>query len=140
MGSGLMLSILACGLGVSSAAARAGAYLLDLIRTEPYRAAWTRMLAKEPDVPSWIADFAVTGNGVTTPSHMVPVGHQPFTFATLCKPHDCAGNMLYVFFSPDGAQAFAKLVEAGKGPRLFGHPDASTTSAMDEAITTSGRN
>jgi len=121
------------------ASARAGAYLLDVIRTEPYRDAWTRMLAKEHDVPSWIADFAVTGNGVNTPSKMVPVGYRAFTFGTLCKPHDCADNMLYVFFAPDGAEAFAKLVEAGKTPRLLGQPDAATASAMEEAIAASGR-
>ncbi|MBV9566827.1 MAG: hypothetical protein JO172_01695 [Hyphomicrobiales bacterium] len=138
--SSLVLLILISGFGNGPASARAGAYLLDVVRTEPYRGAWTRMLAKEHDVPGWIADFAVTGNGVNTPSKMVPVGYRAFTFATLCKPHDCADNMLYVFFAPDGAQAFAKLVEAGKTPRIFGKPDAPTASALEEAIAASGRN
>ena len=138
--SSLAMLALVGAFASGSASARAGAYLLDVIRTEPYRAAWTRMLAKEHDVPNWIADFAVTGDGVTTPSHMVPVGRQPFTFATLCKPHDCAEHMLYVFFAPDGAEAFAKLVEVGKAPRVLGQPDAGTASAMDEAIAASAQN
>jgi hypothetical protein len=127
------LSVLVGGSCVTSASARAGAYLLDIIRTEPYRGAWTRMLAKEHDVPSWIKDFAVTGDGVNTPARMVPIGYRAFSLATLCKAHDCAGNMLYVLFAPDGAQAFAKLVEAGKAPRLFGNPNASIIAALDDA-------
>ncbi len=107
---GMPLAALVLGFWVSFAMARAGAYLLDLIRTEPYRSAWTRMLAKEHDVPGWIEDFALTGQGVNTPAHLVPVGHRAFSLATLCKPHDCAANMLYVVFAPDGSQAFAKLV------------------------------
>jgi hypothetical protein len=137
---GVPLVGLVLGFWASFAMARAGAYLLDLIRTEPYRSAWTRMLAKEHDVPRWIEDFALTGQGVNTPAHLVPVGYRAFSLATLCKPHDCAANMLYVVFAPDGSQAFAKLVEAGKAPRLFGHPDASVTAALDEATKASGQN
>jgi hypothetical protein len=131
--AGFALSVLVAGSPATPAWARAGAYLLDLIRTEPYRAAWTRMLAKEHDVPNWINDFAVTGDGVTTPARLVPVGYRAYSLATLCKPHDCTDNMLYVLFAPDGSQAFAKLVEAGKTPRLFGKPNASVVEALNEA-------
>jgi hypothetical protein len=128
---GLALSALIATGG--SAFARAGAYLYDLVKTEPYRSAWTKMLAKERDVPSWIKDFSVTGQGVNTPAHMVPVGVRAFTMATLCKPHDCGDNMLYVMFAPDGSAAYAKLVEAGKPPRFFGKPDAAVQAAMTGA-------
>jgi hypothetical protein len=128
--TGLALCGLVAGGFATSASARPGAYLLDLIKTEPYRSAWTRMLAKQHDVPSWIKDFAVTGDGVNTQSHMVPVGYKAFTLATLCKAHDCADNMLTVIFAPDGTQAYARLVEAGKPPRLFGKPDAQVTGAL----------
>ncbi|SEC94515.1 Inhibitor of vertebrate lysozyme (Ivy) [Rhizobiales bacterium GAS188] len=131
--TGIALCGLVAGGFATSASARAGAYLLDLIKTEPYRGAWTRMLAKEHDVPSWIKDFVATGDGVNTPAHMVPVGVKAYTLATLCKAHDCADNMLYVIFAPDGSQAYARLVQAGKAPRLFGKPDAQVQSALSGA-------
>jgi hypothetical protein len=128
--AGLAFCGLVAGGFATSASARPGAYLLDLIKTEPYRDAWTKMLAKERDVPSWIKDFIATGDGVNTPAEMVPVGVQAFTFATLCKAHDCADNMLHVVFAPDGAKAYGRLVEAGKAPRLFGKPDAQIQAAL----------
>jgi Inhibitor of vertebrate lysozyme (Ivy) len=128
--AGLAFCGLVAGGFATSASARSGAYLLDLIKTEPYRDAWTKMLATERDVPSWIKDFLATGDGVNTPSQMVPVGLKAFTYATLCEPHDCGDNMLYVMFAPDGSKAYGRLVQAGKTPRLFGKPDAQIQSVL----------
>ena len=135
LGAAVLLGALVAGSLAPQAFARPGAYLLDLVRTEPYRTAWMRMLAKERGLPSWVQDFMTTGDGVNTPSKMIPVGVKAFTYSTLCEPHDCAGNMLYVVFAPDGGQAYAKLVQAGKAPRLLGKPDAQTRSALDNAAT-----
>ncbi|MFI5012118.1 MAG: Ivy family c-type lysozyme inhibitor [Hyphomicrobiales bacterium] len=132
--AGLALSALVAGGYTTSGWARAGAYLADLVKTEPYRGAWTKMLAKERDVPSWVKDFIVTGVGDSTPAHMVPVGYRAYLLATLCKFHDCANGMLYVMFAPDGAQAYAKLVEAGK-TRWLGKPDAAMQTALSGALT-----
>jgi hypothetical protein len=132
--AGLALSVLIAGGHATTAWARAGAYLADLVKTEPYRSAWTKMLAKEHDVPSWVKDFSVTGAGDTTSAHMVPVGYRAYLLATLCKGHDCANSILYVMFAPDGAQAYAKLVEGGK-TRWLGRPDAATQAALTAAQT-----
>jgi len=129
--TGLMLCGLVVGGFATKASARAGAYLLDLIRTEPYRTAWNKMLAKEHDLPDWVKDFAFTGDGVNTPAHMVPIGYKAYSLATLCKPHDCADNMLYVVFAPDGGQAYGRLLQAGKPTRYLGKPDAQIQGALN---------
>jgi hypothetical protein len=131
--AGLALCALVAGGGVGPALARASAYLHDLVKTEPYRSAWLNMLAKERNVPSWIKDFISTGGAVNTPTHMVPVGYRAYLVATLCKARDCAGDKLYVMFAPDGAQAYARLVVAGKVPRLLGKPDAAVRAALTAA-------
>jgi Inhibitor of vertebrate lysozyme (Ivy) len=113
--------------------AQEGVYLKDLLKTEPYRSAWSKMLANEPGLPNWIKDFAVTGAGVNTPAHKMPVGYRAFSLATLCKPGDCGDNMLYVLFSPDGSDSFAELVQASAKPRLLGKPNASVRSALNAA-------
>jgi Inhibitor of vertebrate lysozyme (Ivy) len=116
------------------ARAQEGVYLSDLLKTEPYRGAWNKMIASEPGLPPWIRDFALTGAGVNTPAHRVPVGYRAFSLATLCKPGDCGDNMLYVMFSPDGSESFAELVEASGKPRMLGKPNASVRAALNAAI------
>jgi Inhibitor of vertebrate lysozyme (Ivy) len=104
--------------------------LKDLLKTEPYRSAWNKML-NEPGLPNWITDFAVTGAGVSTPTHKVPVGYRAFSLATLRKPCECGDTRLYVLFSPDGSESFAESVQASGKPRLLGKPNASVRSALN---------
>ena len=131
----LALTALVAGGFATAAFARAGAYLTDLIRTEPYRTAWINMLSKERNLPSFVKDFTFTHDGVTTPAHMVPVGYQAYLLATLCEAHACADHMLYVIFAPDGSKAYAELIEAGKARRLLGKPNAAVRAAIAAAHT-----
>jgi hypothetical protein len=128
------LCVLALGVPRPSRA-QEGVYLNELLKTEPYRSAWNKMLVGEQGLPNWINDFALTGAGVNTPAHKVPVGYRAFSLATLCKPGDCGDNMLYVLFSPDGSASYAELVEAGRKPRLLGRPNTFIRGAPSEAAT-----
>jgi hypothetical protein len=127
------LAALLAGVQTAPSLARAGAYLRDLVKSEPYRGAWARLIAKERNLPSWIKDFAVTGEGANTQAHMVPVGHQAYLLATLCMGQDCAGHKLYVLFTADAARAYAEILETGKAPRWLGKPDAASRAAIKEA-------
>jgi Inhibitor of vertebrate lysozyme (Ivy) len=127
------LAALLAGTQTAPGLARAGAYLRDLVRSEPYRGAWTRMLAKEHNLPGWIKDFAVTGEGANTQGRMVPVGHQAYLLATLCMGQDCAGHKLYVLFTADAGRAYGEILETGKAPRWLGKPDAASRAAINEA-------
>ena len=130
---GLALAALLAGVAAGPSLARASASLRELVKSEPYRTAWGQMVGKERNLPSWIKDFAVTGEGANTPAQMVPVGRQAYLLATLCMGQDCAAHKLYVVFSPDGSKAFGELVETGKEPRWLGRPDAGVRAAVKEA-------
>lgn len=132
---GLAFAALLAGVRPAPAFARASADLRDLIKSEPYRGAWTRMLAKERDVPNWIKDFIVTGEGANTPTRMIPVGYQAYLLATLCRGQDCTSHKFYVMFSPDGAKAYGEILETGKTPRWLDKPDAASRAAIKEAQT-----
>jgi Inhibitor of vertebrate lysozyme (Ivy) len=130
----LALAALAAIGSPQPARAQEGVHLSDLLKTEPYRGAWNKMIASEPGLPPWIRDFALTGAGVNTPAQKVPVGYRAFSLATLCKPGDCGDTMLYVMFSPDGSESFAELVEANGKPRMLGKPNASVRATLNAAI------
>ena len=132
---GLTFAALLAGVQPTPGFARASADLRDLIKSEPYRSAWAHMLAKERDVPNWIKDFIITGEGANTPTRMVPVGHQAYLLATLCSGQDCANHKFYVMFSADGTKAYGEILETGKAPRWLGKPDAASRAAMKEAQT-----
>lgn len=118
-------------LAATTVSALAGPYLFELMEIKSYRAAWLAMLDGEDDVPDWIVDFTDTGNGVASPSEDVDVdGGMPFALATVCKPHDCGDNMLYVLFRPMGSGAWALLVTPA-GERWFGNPDAAVKRALE---------
>jgi hypothetical protein len=121
---------LSAGLGAPLVLARASASLRELVKSEPYRSAWTQMLAKERDLPAWVKDFNVTGEGANPPAQMVPVGVKAYLLATLCMGQDCAGHKLYVLFNPDGTKAVGELVEKGKATRWLGKPSAAERAAF----------
>ena len=131
--SALALSALLSAVGATPGFARASANLRELIKSEPYRTAWTQMLAKERNLPDWVKDFAVTGEGANTPGRMVPVGYQAYLLSTLCMGQDCANHKLQVMFTADGGTAYGELIETGKAARWLGKPDAASRKAMAEA-------
>ena len=117
--------------------AMAGPYLFDLLQIKSYRASWSALFKGEKNVPGWITTFGKTGDGVATPSQDVQVENQDYVVASVCKPHDCGDNMLYVAFASLGGSAFGLLEESTGGSstraRFFGHPDQDMQDALTSA-------
>ena len=105
-------------------------YLFDLLKQQAYRTAWNAMMHGEKNIPKWITTFAKTFDGVATPAQTVEVGGQSDLLASVCKPHDCGGNELYVLFAPRGAKAWGMLMEGENNPRWFGSPGAAEQAAL----------
>jgi Inhibitor of vertebrate lysozyme (Ivy) len=106
------------------------AYLFDLLKQQPYRDGWNAMFKGEKNVPKWITVFAKTYNGVATPAKPVDVEGQSDLLTSVCKPHDCGDNQLFVLFAPKGASAWGMLLEAGKDARWFGSPDDAAKAVL----------
>ena len=89
------------------------------------------MFKGEKNLPAWVVDFNKTTNGVSVPSQDVEIDGQPYVFTTVCKPHDCAGNMIYVMFNTFEATAAFALLDDGSGhARFFGHPNKAMQAAL----------
>lgn len=113
----------------------AGPYLFELLQIKGYRQGFGTLLAHEKNLPAWVTTFAKTMNGVATPSEDLQVAGVDYVYATVCKPHDCGGNMLYVVFSSGGDPAWGLLQETGLDgntrTRLLGHPDQAIAQALE---------
>ncbi len=113
----------------------AGPYLFELLQIKGYSKGFNTLLAHEKALPAWVTTFAKTMNGVASPSEDLNVAGADYVYATVCKPHDCGGNMLYVVFSFGGAPAYGLLQETGLDgrtkTRLLGQPDKAIEQALE---------
>lgn len=113
----------------------AGPYLFELLKIDGYRKGFDALLAREKNLPAWVKTFAKTMDGVANPSEDIQVDGTDYVYATVCKPHDCYGNTLYVVFANGGDPAWGLLEETGAngktGTRLLGHPDQAMAAALE---------
>lgn len=131
--SRMLLTLLLVGSAPSLAVAQEGPYLFDLLKQPSYLAAWKAMLKGET-VPGWVANYAKTFDGPSTPTKNVPVGSETYTLGWVCKAHDCGDNQLYVLFSPGGKQAWGLLITAGNQRKWLGHPDVAIQAAIESNV------
>jgi hypothetical protein len=106
-------------------------YLFDTLKRPAYRASWDAMFKGEKSVPSWLANFAKTYNGPTSPCKALNIDGVEYKVHSVCKAHDCGANMFIVFFAPDGRQAWGALFTSSQ--RFFGHPDQKKKDALIRA-------
>ena len=127
------LLVLALVLASSASALAAGEpegpYLFDLLKQQTYLSAWKAMLKGET-VPPWVASYAKTFDGPSSPAKDVPVGGESYTLGWVCKAHDCGDNQLYVLFAPGGTKAWGLLITGGDQRKWLGHPDAAIQDAI----------
>jgi hypothetical protein len=129
----MMLVVLLLSGSAPAFAADEGPYLFDLLKQPSYLAAWKAMLKGE-SVPSWVASYAKTFDGPSTPSQYVPVGAETYTLGYVCKAHDCGDNQLYVLFSTGGKKAWGLLVTGGNQRKWLGHPDPAVQAAIQSGV------
>ncbi|OWY37675.1 lysozyme inhibitor [Xenophilus sp. AP218F] len=131
----LLSPLLAIGLLSASAAHSAGqtAYFADLPGQSGYRAAWSKMLKAEKQIPAWIRSARAT----STPVAAARIDGKRYVYGDMCKPHDCFSHRFLGLFSQDKRQAWGLEVslpgdaQADDAPakrasyRWYGKPDAA---------------
>jgi len=128
-----VLSVLLVACVASGTALADEPYLFDLLKQAPYRAAWDAMFKGEKKIPGWIITFGKTYDGVASPGRTVEVDGQNDLLASVCKPHDCGDNQLFVLFAPDAAEAWGMLLAGGNNPRWFGAPGDAVKAVLAKA-------
>ena len=111
--------------------AMAGPYLFELLEIKAYRAGFDQMLKGEKKLPAWLTRFSKTMDGVASPSEDLEIDGQTYSYATVCKPHDCGGNQFYVVFDSEG-KAWGLLEGGADTPddRYLGEPEKAIADAL----------
>ncbi|WAC27875.1 Ivy family c-type lysozyme inhibitor [Ancylobacter sp. SL191] len=109
------------------AMAEEGRYLFNVVKTDPYRSAFNRMIAALRKTEPWL------DNGVTAPSVTVVARGLRFEVFSICQPHNCSDNHMQVLFSPDSTRAYGVLMTPN-GARVFGGPNAAQLQALASAF------
>ena len=91
---------------------------------------WQALFSNEKNVPSWLAKFTKTGNGVVSPGEKITLGGQSYLTGNVCKPHDCDSNQFYVLFTENGEHAWGLLIVNFKTERFFNKPDTEKQTAL----------
>lgn len=111
--------------------------MFSLLERPVYLKSWQALFSNEKDVPSWLTEFARTGQGVTSTAAEITIGGQRYLMDHVSKAHEANTNQFYVLFAENGTQAWGFLREydykkfdyepltfSGQPKeRFFGHPD-----------------
>ena len=124
-----MLALLASTSADRVSAAEPDTYLFDVLRHPQYKGALKQILGRKP-VPAWVKAFMDRGDGVVSPMRTVDIDGHPYRLDHLCKPHDCAGNVLSVLWGPGGRKVSAALIQGGGAPVLYGDPSPEQAQAL----------
>jgi len=67
-------------------------YLFDSLKKPAYRASWNAMFKGEKNVPAWLANFAKTYNGPTSPCKPLNIDGVEYKVHSVCKALRAGGT------------------------------------------------
>lgn len=131
----IYLAVILTHAAFSIAAAANQTYLTDAIKNPSYLRSLTSLLDNGGRLPSWTRQVLKTsGDYVGTPVAYSNAAGIRYELFYACKAHDCADNAMELMFAPNGAQAWAALVEDGKSVTYLGSPSAAQQAALKQAF------
>ena len=75
-----------------------------------YDTTFNALFKKEHNLVPWVKEYLQTQNGVGGGPEKRMIGDKTYELHTICKPHDCPENVIFVFFEPGGTHAWALLI------------------------------
>jgi Inhibitor of vertebrate lysozyme (Ivy) len=109
-------------------------YLYEQLKKPAYKASLMTILKGQKSLPPWIGIFLKTMNGVANPGTPLVIDGQPAELYTVCQPHSCDGNVLYVIYAPGGARAWGLVTQDGRAVAVLGNPSDGQRKALMAAM------
>jgi hypothetical protein len=118
---------------VTASAAPMGPYLFEQLRKPEYKATFDALFKGQSNIEPWLKEYLRNRNGVDAPMETRIAGGKSYEFYSVCQPHNCPDNFIYVFFTPGGAHAWVLFTKDDGTSRFFGSPDAKMQAALRAA-------
>lgn len=88
-------------------------------------------LAITNPVPKWLDDFlADRADGVEASEAPLIVDGKAYEGIMMCKPHACDSDFIFLYYSPNGGQAWGVLKVDNGAAKLLGAPDQDLAKAL----------
>ncbi|MGF6147519.1 Inhibitor of vertebrate lysozyme precursor [Kingella potus] len=113
----------------------ADTYLFDLLKKPAYRKVWRSQIV--PHTPKKHGYWIKNANGPTAPEEPVSVEGRRYLASTLCEPHNCISNTLYILINKQRAVVLYRERQAVEGTTDFRYSDhyyGKPTAAEKEAL------
>lgn len=115
---------------LSSTAVAADVFIFDLVKKNPYKKYWNDTIISQvrhnhKNDEHWLKQ----ARGVASPLSATHIGATEYLIGTLCEPHNCGGNILYILINKNRLVAlqFTRDFSSGKKPAMstYGNPSAA---------------
>ena len=86
-------------------------------------------LAITNPVPKWLDDYLADRGYAVEASETLVVDGKSYDGMMICKPHGCDSDVIFLYYSPNGEQAWAALKTDGT-VKLLGSPEPDLAKAL----------
>ena len=111
----------------------AGTYLFDLLKKPAYRKVWRSQIV--PHTPKSDRYWITGGDGPTAPEGAVTVDGKRYIATTMCQPHNCISNGIYILLNKQRAVVLhveRDAIEGIRATRYYGKPTEAEKAALQK--------
>ena len=111
----------------------ADTYLFDLLKKPAYRKVWRSQIV--PHTPKSDRYWITGGDGPTAPDGEVTVEGKNYIATTMCQPHNCISNGIYILLNKQRAVVLhveRDAIEGIRATRYYGKPTEAEKAALQK--------
>jgi inhibitor of vertebrate lysozyme family protein len=111
----------------------ANTYLFDLLKKPAYRKVWRSQIV--PHTPKSDRYWITGGDGPTAPEGAVTVDGKRYIATTMCQPHNCISNGIYILLNKQRAVVLhveRDAIEGIRATRYYGKPTEAEKAALQK--------
>lgn len=113
----------------------ANTYLFDLLKKPAYRKVWRSQIV--PHTPKSDRYWITGGDGPTAPEGAVTVDGKRYIATTMCQPHNCISNGIYILLNKQRAVVLhveRDAIEGIRATRYYGKPTDAEKEALQKML------
>ena len=113
----------------------ANTYLFDLLKKPAYRKVWRSQIV--PHTPKSDRYWITGGDGPTAPEGAVTVDGKRYIATTMCQPHNCISNGIYILLNKQRAVVLhveRDAIEGIRATRYYGKPTEAEKAALQKML------